>query len=216
MNADDVLISEIFYSLQGEGTRAGCAAVFVRLTGCNLRCAYCDTQYAWSGGTVYPIDDVLAEIKKHPARDHVCLTGGEPLFQDNAARLIDKLVLCGEQVRVETNGSILFDRLPPSVIKIADVKGPSSHEQQSFCIENLDYLTAHDEIKFVVSDEADLLFAETFIKTHLAGFDGTVLFSPVHGAMPYDKLAGFILDKNLRVRINLQLHKIIWPAGEPR
>lgn len=216
MDKNEVLVSEVFYSLQGESTRAGFPAVFVRMAGCNLRCAYCDTQYAWSGGTMRSIDDILAEIRKYPARDHVCLTGGEPLLQENAFSLVEKLTASGEHVRIETNGSIPFDRLPAAAVKVADVKGPSSGEENSFCMKNIEYLTGRDEIKFVVSDSADLLFAENFITAHLAGFDGTILFSPVHGTLSYAEIAAYILEKNLRVKLNLQLHKIIWPAGEPK
>jgi len=211
----DLLVSELFYSIQGETTRAGFPSFFIRLAGCNLNCAWCDTAYARSGGRRMSVESVVETVTKHPGIHHITVTGGEPLCQDGAVELLRRLVVAHD-VQLETNGSMGLGAVPKGVKKIVDVKTPSSGEEASFMMENLSLLDERDEIKFVIADRTDYTFARTFVEKHLAKAPQVVNFSPVRGAMPPAELAGLILADRLGVRLNIQLHTILWPAGEPK
>jgi len=201
-------VSEIFYSIQGETTTSGFTSVFIRLAGCNLRCSFCDTGRALEGGEEMDIPEVLKWIKSLKPFHHVTLTGGEPLLQEDAFTFLEKLKEAGYDVQVETNGSVLLDRVPHGVRIMADVKTPSSGEAASFKMENIKYLGENDEIKFVISDREDYDFAKTFMAEHLADVKSVVNFSPASGVMSTSELSSLIIRDRLPVRLNLQLHKI--------
>ncbi len=207
-------VNEIFHSIQGESLDAGLPCVFIRLSGCNLRCSYCDTRYAWENGI--PME--LGEIEERIAFFHcnlVEITGGEPLFQAETPMLISRLVTLGYKVLLETNGSLDIGRVDENCIKIMDIKCPSSGESEAFVLRNLSLLNPRDQIKFVIADEQDYRFSKNrlpLISPHLAM--DHVLFSPAYGKLPLDRLAGWILSDGLKVRLHLQLHKIIWPGIE--
>jgi len=226
-------IFEIFRSIQGEGTRAGLPCIFVRLTGCNLRCTWCDTAYAFHGGTKMSVEEVLTrveELSTVSAEEQfgnaessrklslVELTGGEPLLQPEVIPLSQKLLESGYCVMMETSGERPVAALPRDVIKIVDVKCPDSGEPDTFRMENLDALDDKDEIKFVIGTRRDYEFARDFTRQHnLARRVREVIFSPVHadpeGAWPgmnAQDLAAWILADGLPVRLGLQLHKFIW------
>ena len=218
-----MVITEIFKSIQGEGTRAGLPCIFVRLTGCNLRCTWCDTAYAFYGGTKMGVDDVLAKVRELAGDGAnrislVEITGGEPLLQQETPELATKLLADGYTVMIETSGERFVGVLPREVIKIVDVKCPDSGEADAFDMANLDAIDENDEVKFVVSTRRDYEFARDFTREHrlCERFRG-VLFSPVF-VDPEGKWAGlnardlaeWILADRLPVRLGLQLHKIIW------
>jgi len=218
-----MVITEIFKSIQGEGTRAGLPCVFVRLTGCNLRCTWCDTAYAFHGGTKHSIEDVLEKVQALAGDGErrvalVEITGGEPLLQPETPTLAEKLVASGYTVMIETSGEQFVGALPHGVIKIVDVKCPDSGEPETFDMANLEAVGANDEIKFVISTRRDYEFARDFVKRHqLAERVHAVLFSPVFedpgGKWPglnARELAEWILEDGMRVRLGLQLHKFIW------
>nr|MDK2850435.1 7-carboxy-7-deazaguanine synthase [Candidatus Cloacimonadota bacterium] len=200
-------ISEIFYSLQGESSYAGMPCTFVRLAGCNLRCSYCDTKYSYAPGEQIAISQIMAEVAKYPS-SLVELTGGEPLMQDNSILLLTQLLGKGYRVLLETNGSLTLRQVPAQVIKIVDIKCPASGMGDSFLINNLDYLTVNDELKFVISDRGDYVFAREFVRSHeLLGY--TIHFSPVYQTMKPEELADWILKDGLEVKLSLQLHRIL-------
>jgi 7-carboxy-7-deazaguanine synthase len=228
-----MLITEIFRSIQGESTRAGLPCIFVRLTGCNLRCTWCDTAYAFHGGTKMSVDEVLARVeelskvasdeapsngKKPRALSLVELTGGEPLLQPEVIPLAQELLARGYTVMIETSGERPVADLPREVIKIVDVKCPDSGEPDTFRMENLDALDSKDEIKFVVSSRLDYEFARDFTRRNaLDQRVHQVVFSPVHAdpegtwpGMSAQEVANWILQDGLPVRLGLQLHKFIW------
>ncbi|MBL8523130.1 MAG: 7-carboxy-7-deazaguanine synthase QueE [Betaproteobacteria bacterium] len=211
--ANELRINEIFFSLQGESTRVGLPTVFVRLTGCPLRCGYCDTAYAFHEGSTRQIDDVMAEVGLHPTR-YVCVTGGEPLAQRNCLVLLEKLCDAGYSVSLETSGAIDIAEVDARVSRIVDVKTPGSGESDKNRWENLDLISPHDEIKFVITSEADFLWAAAIVREQGLAGKCTVLFSPSFGEVGPEQLAGWILRDSLPVRMQLQLHKILW--GEKR
>jgi len=212
MNSERLHINEIFYSIQGESTHAGRPCVFVRLTGCNLRCKWCDTEYAFYEGRRMPIVEV-AEIIRGYRCDLVEVTGGEPLLQEGVYPLTDAILEAGATVMIETSGSIDVSRLDPRVIKIMDLKCPGSGECEKNLWSNLDHLTPRDEIKFVVADRTDYEWARDAINTRdLAKRAGALLLSPVFGQLDPAALASWLLEDRLPARMQLQMHKQIWPG----
>lgn len=202
-------ITEIFHSLQGETSRTGLPTVFVRLTGCPLRCGYCDTAYAFHGGASRTLRDILAEVGRHRTR-YVCVTGGEPLAQKNCGALLTALADSGYSVSLETSGAIDVSRVDPRVSRIVDIKTPGSGEVDRNRWENLAHLTARDEIKFVLCGEADYQWAKSLFNERALDRICPVLFSPVHGELDAATLADWILRDELPVRMQVQLHKVIW------
>lgn len=204
-------ISEIFYSIQGETTFAGRPCAFIRLAGCDLRCSYCDTEYAQSGGEDRSIDEILGEIEKYPAR-LAMVTGGEPMLQADVHVLFRALMERGYTVLVETGGHISLAGVDARVYKIMDVKCPSSGMEQHNDYANIDCLTSRDELKFVIGDRRDFDWACNLIRKNRERLKvGQILFSPVTGKVSFQRLAEWILSCGLDVRLQLQLHKIIWP-----
>jgi 7-carboxy-7-deazaguanine synthase len=211
MNRETIQITEIFHSIQGESSRAGQPCVFVRLTGCSLRCTYCDTQYSYFGGEAMAIDDVINRVQEYRTR-LVEVTGGEPLEQEAVYPLIERLLREGYTVMLETGGHVPIAEVPRETIKIIDVKTPGSGEPETFLAENLDLAAPHDEFKFVITSESDYEWSRDFVRTHLATRSNTVLFSPAHGEVSNRDLSGWILRDRLPVRFQVQLHKYIWGA----
>jgi 7-carboxy-7-deazaguanine synthase len=207
-------ITEIFLSLQGETTFVGLPTVFVRLTGCPLRCGYCDTAYAFSGGSMMPIEDVVAQVVAHRVR-HVTVTGGEPLAQPNAIQLLTRLCDEGLSVSLETSGAMDVARVDPRVIKIVDLKTPGSGEMARNLWSNLDHCTPRDQIKFVLCDRRDYDWARLQCdQRSLAERVGEVLFSPCAETLPARALADWIVADRAPVRMQIQLHKYLW-GDEP-
>jgi 7-carboxy-7-deazaguanine synthase len=203
-------VTEIFFSIQGEGTRAGLPCVFVRFTGCDLRCTYCDTAYAFHGGKDLSRDEILAEVARHPCR-FVLLTGGEPLLQKELPELARDLLERGYVVAVETHGQRPLDALPREVVRIADVKTPGSGEPATD-LAWLDALAPHDEVKFVVCSEEDFRWSADVVRRHRLEGRVHVLFSPVWGQVDPKDLARWMLEGGLDARLSLQVHKVIWGA----
>ena len=208
-------ITEIFASLQGESTRVGLPTVFVRLTGCPLRCSWCDTAYAFSGGETRTLDDILAEVAGHGLR-HVCVTGGEPLAQKGCLALLAALCDAGHDVSLETSGALDIAGVDPRVSRIVDLKAPGSGKLARNRWENLALLNARDELKFVLADATDYDWARRQIAEHRLAERCTVLLSPVAGALDPADLAGWIVRDRLPVRFQLQLHKILWNDARGR
>jgi len=205
-------ITEIFHSIQGESTYAGAPCVFVRLTGCDLRCAWCDTPYAFSEGRKAAVDEVVATVAAFGC-PLVEITGGEPLLQDDVYPLMAALLGRGITVLLETGGHVSLDRVPAGIVKILDVKCPGSGESARNHWPNLDRLQPADQVKFVILDRADYEFARHVVMRHeLASRCAALLFSPVHGALDPAELAAWILADRLPVRLQLQVHKVIWGA----
>ena len=206
-------ITEIFHSLQGEALQAGLPTVFVRLTGCPLRCTYCDSEYAFYGGEWMHFDAIVAEIEKHGTK-HVCVTGGEPLAQKRCAEFLVRLCDAGYDVSLETSGALDIGMADRRVRRVVDLKTPESREESSNRWENLDELTDRDQIKFVICSRRDYEWArEQLMSRDLADYC-EVLFSPAWGMLEPADLAGWILQDRLPVRFQLQLHKILW-GDEP-
>ncbi len=205
-----LIINEMFSSIQGESSYAGFPFFFIRTTGCNLRCKYCDTKYAFSEGKEISIKKIVEKAEKSGLKK-ILITGGEPLIQKNVYKLIDDLLNKKFEVFIETNGSILIDKINKSAIKIVDVKTPSSGECEKNKVENLDFLTEKDEVKFVISDFNDFLWSKNFVEKYKVYKKiKNILFSPVYGVLNPEKLANWILEHKLNmVRLQLQLHKII-------
>ncbi|TAJ81272.1 MAG: 7-carboxy-7-deazaguanine synthase QueE [Gallionellaceae bacterium] len=202
-------ISEIFYSLQGETSRAGIPTTFIRLTGCPLRCTYCDTAYAFSGGSSMTLDEIMQTVKSHPTR-YVCVTGGEPLAQKNCVTLLKTLCDAGYSVSLETGGALDVSAIDTRVAKVLDIKTPASGEAAKNLWGNLAHLNAHDEIKFVLCGEADYLWAKQVLHEHRLTDKCGVLFSPAQGQLEARDLAEWILRDGLPVRLQVQLHKLLW------
>ncbi len=217
-------ITEIFYSLQGEANDSGWPTVFVRLTGCPLRCTYCDTTYSFEGGTRWTLGDIVSHVKSFGVK-HVCVTGGEPLAQPNCIPLLTQLCDEGLHVSLETSGALSVAAVDVRVSKVMDLKTPSSNEEKRNLLSNLDHLTQHDQIKFVIMDQTDYEWSVQQLKTHqLESKVSTVWFSP---AFAIDKtqvslpkiatdLANWIVQDRLPVRFQLQLHKLLWQDEKGR
>ena len=207
--SDALRITEIFLSLQGESSTVGLPTVFVRLTGCPLRCVYCDTTYAFKGGENRSIDAIVDEVLSHGVQ-HVTVTGGEPLAQKRCINLLGALCDKGLSVSLETSGAIDVSEVDPRVMKVMDLKTPSSGEMARNLMGNLEHLSAHDEVKFVIGDQADYDWSVEQLKTHAIDQRCKVLFSPVQGQFSPTELADRIVTDRLPVRFQLQLHKLLW------
>jgi len=206
-------LTEIFFSLQGEAARAGLPTVFVRLTGCPLRCVWCDTTYSFSGGEPSTIESVLAEVGRYPTRQ-VCVTGGEPLAQKECLPLLGALCDAGYDVSLETSGALDIAAVDPRVARVMDLKAPDSGECARNRWENLALLTAHDEIKIVVASRADYEWAREAIRQRRLDAVCPVLLSPAQGLVDPTALADWILEDGLDVRFQLQLHKLLWGGAQ--
>ncbi len=202
-------ITEIFHSLQGETTRVGLPTVFIRLTGCPLRCRWCDTPYSFQGGEAMDLTHVLARVAAFNTPT-VCVTGGEPLSQKNALPLLSALCDAGYSVSLETSGALDISEVDPRVVRIVDIKAPGSGESERNRWENLAHLTPHDEVKFVLADRADYDWACAVFHEHALPQRCTVLLSPVQGELDPTQLADWILQDRMPVRMQLQLHKLLW------
>jgi 7-carboxy-7-deazaguanine synthase len=200
-------ITEIFYSLQGEAREVGIPTVFVRLTGCPLRCNYCDTAYAFKGNNPLSIEQILAEISKYKTH-YVCVTGGEPMAQSNCLGLLDALIEKGYKVSMETSGSIDISKVNKNVSIVMDLKTPSSTEQHQNRYENIALLENKDQLKFVIASKSDFDWCCSIIEDYEILPD--VLFSPVYESLKPAQLADWILDNQLNVRLQVQLHKVLW------
>lgn len=210
MTESTLKITEIFYSLQGESSTVGLPTVFVRLTGCPLRCGYCDSAYAFYGGERLSLDDICAEVARHNPR-YVCVTGGEPLAQRECLSLLNRLCDAGYQVSLETSGALPIDNVDPRVSRIVDLKTPGSDEVARNRYENIPLLTAKDQVKFVICSREDYEWARFKVDEYgLHQRAGEVLFSPAFGQITPLELAEWILADNLPVRFQLQLHKLLW------
>jgi 7-carboxy-7-deazaguanine synthase len=203
-------ITEIFLSLQGEANTVGRPTIFVRLTGCPLRCQYCDSEYAFSGGTMMGLDTILGEVEELGV-PHVTVTGGEPLAQPNAIALMQKLVDAGKSVSLETSGALSVADVPAGVVKVLDLKTPGSNESHRNLWENLGHLNPQDQIKFVLCSRADYDWARMRCDEHgLYDRVGDVLFSPSHHELAPRELADWIVADRLPVRMQMQMHKLLW------
>ncbi len=206
-------INEIFYSLQGEAREVGLPTVFIRLTGCPLRCVYCDTEYAFKGNNLLSIDEILTDIEQYNT-SYVCVTGGEPLAQKSSLQLLDALIQKNYQVSLETSGSIDITPVNPQVSIVMDIKTPSSGESEQNLLDNIAQLQAKDQLKFVIGSREDFDWSVALLEKHPSSAE--VLFSPVFGAVEPRELAQWILDQQLNVRLQVQLHKLLWGDEQGR
>ena len=202
-------VNEIFHSLQGEADCVGFPTVFVRLTGCPLRCQYCDTEYAFHSGEWLDLEAVLARVREFRAA-HVCVTGGEPLAQPNCLKLLERLCDAGFSVSLETSGALDVSAVDSRVSRVIDVKTPGSNEESRNRIENFAHLTQRDQLKFVICSREDYEWSRAFIDQHRLGEKCQILFSPSYKQISPTILADWILADRLPVRFQLQLHKILW------
>jgi 7-carboxy-7-deazaguanine synthase len=202
-------ITEIFHSLQGEALNVGLPTVFVRLTGCPLRCVYCDTAYAFTGGEWMDVDLIINEVKQYNT-SHVTVTGGEPLAQKNSIELLRQLCDLDYDVSLETSGAILLDKVDKRVVKVLDVKTPASNEASKNRFENFELLNSGDQIKFVICDEDDYLWSKQIIDQHQLENKCEILFSPSFDQLDATTLADWVLRDQLNVRFQIQLHKYLW------
>jgi 7-carboxy-7-deazaguanine synthase len=202
-------IFEIFYSLQGESSRVGLPTVFVRLTGCPLRCGYCDTEYAFHGGASQSFDEILAKVTSYQAQ-YVCVTGGEPLAQKGCHELLKMLCDAGYKVSIETSGAMDISQVDQRVSVIMDIKTPGSGEESKNLWSNIATLSVKDEVKFVMVDRADYDWAKQILSQYDLTSKCPVLFSPVYKTLPPADLAAWVLEDHLPVRMQVQLHKILW------
>ncbi|WP_177339193.1 7-carboxy-7-deazaguanine synthase QueE [Pseudomonas sp. EpS/L25] len=210
MQKDTLRLTEIFYSLQGEARTAGLPTVFIRLTGCPLRCQYCDTAYAFTGGEIHHLDAILGQVASYRPR-HICVTGGEPLAQPNCLKLLEQLCDAGYQVSLETSGALDVSGVDVRVSKVVDLKTPGSGEMGRNLYSNIAHLTPNDQVKFVICSREDYEWAVSkLIEYRLEQRAGEVLFSPSHGQVVPRELAEWIVADNLPVRFQLQLHKLLW------
>ena len=205
----ELIINEIFYSIQGESSRIGLPTIFIRLTGCPLRCQYCDSEYAFYDGEKMRMSSILNKIKKYPTK-YVTVTGGEPLAQKSCLKLLAKLCNFGYDVSLETSGAINVSNVDKRVKKIIDIKTPGSAEENKNKFENLKHLTTKDEIKFVICDQSDYVWAKkNIIEKNMANIC-EIIFSPAHESIKPKNLANWILKDQLNVRMQVQLHKYLW------
>lgn len=202
-------INEIFHSLQGEADSVGFRTVFVRLTGCPLRCRYCDTEYAFHAGDWHDLDSILESVRQFDAT-HVCVTGGEPLAQPNCLVLLERLCDAGFKVSLETSGAMSIERVDPRVVRVLDVKTPGSGEVARNRVENFPLLTPRDQVKFVICSREDYDWSRAYLQEHALSERCQVLFSPSYTEVPAATLADWILADRLPVRFQLQLHKVLW------
>ncbi len=202
-------VSEIFASIQGETTYVGLPFSFVRLTGCNLRCRYCDTTYAYDGGEEFPLEEVVARVEAFGI-PRVTVTGGEPLLQPEAAPLVKAFLDLGRTVLVETNGTVPLKELDPRAVKVMDVKCPGSGEHPRMLWDNFSLLSRRDEVKFVVASAEDYRYAKEIIERYRGKTPCTFLLSPAFGFLPPEKLAGWMVGDALDARFQLQIHKLVW------
>ena len=213
MNAS-LRITEIFYSLQGEANTVGLPTVFIRLTGCPLRCQYCDTAYAFSGGVIYQLEDILNEVKSYSAK-YVTVTGGEPLAQPDCIHLLKALCDQGYEVSLETSGALDISNVDPRVVRVMDLKTPGSNEMNRNLLDNIAELNSHDQVKFVICNEEDYLWARELSREYaLEDKVSDVLFSPSKDELEPKLLAQWILQDRINVRMQVQLHKYLW-GDEP-
>lgn len=208
-------ITEIFFSIQGESRAVGLPTVFVRLTGCPLRCGYCDTAYAFTGGEAMTVGDILAEVRRYPTR-YVTVSGGEPLAQKGCLALLSRLCDAGYEVSLETSGALDIAAVDPRVIKVMDLKTPGSGESAGNLLANLAHLSERDQIKFVICDRNDYEWAKRMIGDHGLESKCELLMSPAWGCQDPAQLAGWILADGLPVRLQVQLHKILWGEAQGR
>jgi 7-carboxy-7-deazaguanine synthase len=202
-------INEVFHSLQGEADAVGFPTVFIRLTGCPLRCSYCDTEYAFHAGDWRDFDSIIDEVRSYGAQ-HVCVTGGEPLAQPNCLGLLQRLCDVGFQVSLETSGALDVAAVDPRVSRVIDVKTPDSNESSRNRIENFANLSQRDQLKFVIGSRGDYDWSKVFINEHGLAQKCRILFSPSYNQMSPTTLAEWILQDRLPVRFQLQLHKVLW------
>jgi 7-carboxy-7-deazaguanine synthase len=202
-------IHEIFKSLQGESSHTGLPCIFIRLTGCNLRCGWCDTEYAFHEGSDKSVDEVLKAIEPYPIQ-LVEITGGEPLLQEDVYPLMDQLLAKNYMVMLETGGSRSIEKVPPQVVKILDIKCPGSGEACNNRFDNLQFLNSRDEVKFVILDRKDYEWSRKIVRRYDIDKKAGVLFSPVYDQLDLKDLAEWVLEDNLPVRVQTQLHKVIW------
>jgi len=207
LNNTTLNITEIFYSLQGEAKEVGIPTVFVRLTGCPLRCNYCDTAYAFKGNNPLSIESIMEKVEKYNTH-YVCVTGGEPMAQRNCLILLDTLIEAGYKVSMETSGSIDISPVNKKVSVVMDLKTPSSTEQSQNRYENIALLESKDQLKFVIASRLDFDWCCDILQNY--SVDSEVLFSPVYESLKPVELADWILEKQLNVRLQVQLHKILW------
>ena len=207
LNNTTLNITEIFYSLQGEAKEVGIPTVFVRLTGCPLRCNYCDTAYAFKGNNPLSIQHILDEVAQYNAQ-YVCVTGGEPMAQSNCLKLLDSLIDSGYNVSMETSGSIDITPVNSKVSIVMDIKTPSSTEEHQNRYENLPILKSKDQLKFVIASRSDFDWCNEILDNHEV--ESEILFSPVYESLKPVELADWILEKKLNVRLQVQLHKLLW------
>jgi len=216
MSSESLRITEIFHSLQGETRTVGLPTVFVRLTGCPLRCQYCDTAYAFSGGEIMSVAEILERVSCFPT-DYVTVTGGEPLAQPNVLPLLSALCDKGYEVSLETSGAIRVDQVDARVVKVLDLKTPASQESHRNLYENVEFLNPQDQIKFVICNRQDYDWAKfKMVELRLKERTDEILFSPSSGELAASELAQWILDDGLKVRLQLQLHKLLWQDAQGR
>lgn len=205
-----LVVNEIFRSVQGESSRVGLPCVLVRLTGCNLRCQWCDTTHAWLAGEPMSIEDIVRRVGELGGQ-RVLVTGGEPLCQEATPQLLERFCEADYETMLETNGTVDITAVDQRVRRIVDVKCPSSQAAQETCWANLDHLGRTDEVKFVIADRADYQFARRLVREHGLTHRCEVIFSPVWDNLPASELAEWILADGLDVRLGVQLHKVVWP-----
>lgn len=208
-------VTEIFFSLQGETRTVGLPTVFVRLTGCPLRCGYCDTAYAFQGGAWHEIDAILEQVAQYKAR-YVTVTGGEPLAQKACHELLSRLCDAGYEVSLETSGALDVSEVDPRVVKVVDIKTPGSGEEAKNLFSNMDHLLVHDQVKFVICDRTDYDWSKKMMRQYTLPERCQVLFSPSFQQQPAGELADWILQDQLNVRLQIQLHKFLWGDAQGR